>query len=170
MSAPIILVVMGVSSSGKTTIGLKLAEALDCAFVDGDDLHPAANIDKMSRGEPLDDADRAPWLARIAELIDGWRERGENGVVTCSALKRAYREVIIGDRPQVRLVYLKGSFELIHARMEARLGHFMPVALLQSQFDDLEPPSADERPVVVGIEGPPDETVAAVLQQLNAAA
>ena len=104
-----ILVAMGVSGSGKTTIGILLADTLGWQFQEGDALHPPANVAKMSAGIPLDDADRLPWLRKIAEVIDGWRARGESGVVTCSALKRSYRDIIIGDRPEVRLLYLKGS-------------------------------------------------------------
>ena len=113
VTKPVIAVVMGVSGSGKTTVSVLLSSALGCQFQEGDDLHPAANVEKMSRGTPLTDADRLPWLQKIAEEIDGWRARGESGVLTCSALKRQYRDIIIGDRPGVALVYLKGSYELI---------------------------------------------------------
>ena len=125
---PMILVVMGVSGSGKTTVGELLAERLGWQYQEGDALHPPENVAKMSGGTPLTDADRIPWLQRIAAQIDEWRGRGEPGVVTCSALKRAYRDIIIGSRPDVGLVYLKGSRELIGQRMAARKGHFMPTA------------------------------------------
>ena len=154
---PMVAVVMGVSGSGKTTIGILLAETLGWQFQEGDTLHPPENVAKMSAGIPLDDADRLPWLRRIAEAIDGWRARGESGVVTCSALKRSYRDIIIGDRPEVRLVYLKGSPDLIRRRMAARHGHFMPTTLLDSQFSILEEPSPDENPIVVDIGGQPQE-------------
>jgi carbohydrate kinase (thermoresistant glucokinase family) len=154
---PMILVAMGVSGSGKTTIGSLLANTLGWQFQEGDTLHPPENVAKMSAGIPLSDADRLPWLQKIAEVIDGWRARGESGVVTCSALKRSYRNIIIGDRPGVRLLYLKGSPDLIRQRMAARHGHFMPTALLDSQFSILEDPSPDENPIVVDIGGEPQE-------------
>jgi carbohydrate kinase (thermoresistant glucokinase family) len=128
ITRPVIAVVMGVSGSGKTTVAALLAAALGCQFQEGDDLHPAANIEKMHGGTPLTDSDRLPWLHKIAEVIDGWRARGESVVLTCSALKRSYRDVIIGDRPGVTLVYLKGSYDLIRRRMTARHEHFMPEA------------------------------------------
>jgi len=148
-----IAVVMGVSASGKTTIGELAAAKLGCEFQEGDDLHPPANVAKMRAGEPLTDADRAPWLARIAAKIDDWRARDVCGVVACSALKRSYRDVLIGKRRDVTLVYLKGSYELIHRRMAARKGHFMPLSLLRSQFDTLEEPTPDEHPLVIRIGG-----------------
>jgi carbohydrate kinase (thermoresistant glucokinase family) len=154
---PMVAVVMGVSGSGKTTVGILLAETLGWQFQEGDKLHPPENVAKMSAGIPLSDADRLPWLRRIAETIDGWRARGESGVVTCSALKRSYRDIIIGDRPEVRLVYLKGSPDLIGQRMAGRHGHFMPTTLLDSQFSILEEPSPDENPIVVDIGGQPQE-------------
>jgi gluconokinase len=132
ITRPVIAVVMGVSGSGKTTVSALLAAALGCRFQEGDNLHPAENVEKMHGGTPLTDADRIPWLRKIAEEIDSWRARGESGVLTCSALKRSYRDIIIGDRPGVTLVYLKGSYDLIRRRMTARHEHFMPVALLDS--------------------------------------
>ncbi len=146
-----ILVVMGVSGSGKTTVARGLAERLGWRFQEGDALHPPANVAKMSAGTPLTDGDRWPWLAAIAAVIDGWRDAGVSGVVTCSALKRAYRAVLMGGRPDVRLVYLAGDKALISQRMAARKGHFMPAALLDSQFAALEVPGAEERPIVVDI-------------------
>ena len=153
VNKPVILVVMGVSSSGKTTVAKFLADALGCPFREGDDLHPQANVDKMRSGLPLTDADRRPWLNTIASELDRWRARGESGVLTCSALKRAYRAKIIGDRRDVTLVYLSGSYERVKRRMAARRNHFMPVALLDSQFAALEPPGADEHPITVAVEG-----------------
>ena len=126
---------------------------MGCQFQEGDDLHPRANVEKMRRGTPLTDADRMPWLRKIAEEIDGWRARGECGVVTCSALKRSYRDIIIGDRRDVVLVYMRGSRELIHQRMAARHEHFMPIALLDSQFATLEEPAPDEHAIIVDIGG-----------------
>lgn len=167
VAKPVIVVVMGVSGSGKTTVTVLLAAALGCQFQEGDDLHPAANVEKMSRGEPLTDADRLPWLNKIAAEIDGWRASGESGVLTCSALKRSYRDIIIGNRPDVTLVYLKGSYGLIHRRMAARHEHFMPVALLDSQFAALQEPSPDERPIVVDVIGRPAEIVGQIVRQLE---
>lgn len=164
---PVIVVVMGVSGSGKTTVAALLAAALGCQFQEGDDLHPAANVEKMHGGTPLTDADRLPWLRKIAEEIDGWRTRGESGVLTCSALKRSYRDIIIGDRQDVTLVYLKGSHGLIHRRMAARHEHFMPVALLDSQFATLQEPTPDEHPVTVDVGGRPAEIAAEIVHQLE---
>jgi gluconokinase len=167
ITRPVIAVVMGVSGSGKTTVAALLAAALGCQFQEGDDLHPAANIEKMHGGTPLTDADRLPWLHKIAEVIDGWRARGESGVLTCSALKRSYRDIIIGDRPGVTLVYLKGSYDLIRRRMTARHEHFMPVALLDSQFATLQEPAPDEHPIIVDAGGRPTEIAAGIVHQLE---
>ena len=164
---PTVAVVMGVSGSGKTTVAMLLAAALGWSYIEGDDLHPPANVEKMHGGTPLTDADRLPWLQRIAEVIDEWRAKGQSGVLTCSALKHAYREIIIGDRPDVRLVYLDGSRELIGRRMAARHEHFMPVALLDSQFATLEVPGADEHPVSVSVGGRPEEIVTAIIHELE---
>ena len=166
---PVIVVVMGVSGSGKTTVASLLAATFGWPFQEGDKLHPPANVEKMSRGTPLTDADRLPWLHKIAETIDGWRARGESGVITCSALKRSYREIIVGDRPDVRLVYLKGSHDLIRQRMAARHGHFMPSTLLDSQFAILEEPSPDENAIVVDIGGSPDKIAREVADRLGVA-
>jgi gluconokinase len=156
---PAVAVVMGVSGAGKSTIGQRLAARLHWNFAEGDALHPPANVAKMKSGRPLTDADRAPWLAAVAEVIDGWRRRGESGVITCSALKRSYRRLIIGDRRNVRLVYLDGPRALIAQRLAARRGHFMPPDLLASQFATLEPPGPDEQPIMVGIDMPPEKVV-----------
>jgi len=158
---------MGVSGSGKTTIGEALAARLAWEFVDGDDLHPPANVAKMHAGQPLDDDDRAPWLDAIAAHIDAWRERGISGVVTCSALKQRYRERIIGDRDWVRLIYLDGSRELIAERLATRRGHFMPASLLDSQFDTLEPPGPDEHAIVAPIDRPVASIVAGIVTALS---
>ena len=167
LTKPVIAVVMGVSGSGKTTVSALLAAALGCQFQEGDDLHPAANVEKMHSGTPLTDADRLPWLRKIAEEIDGWRARGESGVLTCSALKRSYRDIIIGDRSDLVLVYLKGSHDLIHRRMVARHEHFMPVALLDSQFATLQEPTLDEHPITVDVGGRPIEIVSEIVRQLE---
>ncbi len=167
ITRPVIAVVMGVAGSGKTTVSALLAAALGCQFQEGDDLHPAANVEKMHGGTRLTDADRLPWLRKIAEEIDSWRARGESGVLTCSALKRSYRDIIIGDRPGVTLVYLKGPYDLIHRRMTARHEHFMPVALLDSQFATLQEPTPDEHPITVDAGGRPTEIAAAIVHQLE---
>jgi carbohydrate kinase (thermoresistant glucokinase family) len=167
MAFDTILVVMGVSGSGKTTVAAMLAGALGVEFLEGDDFHPRANVEKMKGGTPLTDADRLPWLRAIAKQIDAWRTQGKAGVVTCSALKRAYRDVLIGERREVRLVYLRGSHELIHARMAARHEHFMPLGLLDSQFATLEEPGPDERPIVVDVGGTPAQIVAEIIRQLG---
>jgi carbohydrate kinase (thermoresistant glucokinase family) len=162
-----IVVVMGVSGSGKTTVAAMLAGRLKVHFLEGDDLHPPANVQKMRGGTPLTDQDRWPWLYAIAARIDEWRAAGEGGVVTCSALKRAYRRIIVGDRPEVVLVYLKGSSEMIHHRMAQRHEHFMPVALLESQFRTLEEPGPDERPIVVDVAANPAALVATIVDELE---
>jgi gluconokinase len=162
-----VAVMMGVSGSGKTTIAEGVAKREGWRLVEGDDFHPAANVAKMKSGTPLTDEDRWPWLRAIAQEIDAIRGRGESAVVTSSALKRAYRDILIAGRPDVFLVYLKGSRELIGQRMAARKGHFMPPALLDSQFATLQEPAADEHPIVVSIEPSPDEIVADVLRKLK---
>jgi len=167
LTKPVIAVVMGVSGSGKTTVAVQLSAALGCQFQEGDDLHPPENVEKMHAGTPLTDADRLPWLRKIAEEIDGWRARGESGVLTCSALKRSYRDIIIGDRAGVTLIYLKGSHDLIHRRMAARRAHFMPVAMLDSQFATLQEPRPDEHPITVDVGGSPIEIVTEIVHQLE---
>jgi gluconokinase len=164
---PSIIVVMGVSSSGKTTVAALLAGRLHWELAEGDSFHSAANVAKMRSGTPLTDEDRWPWLRAIAAWIDGERASGRHGIITCSALKRSYRDIIIDGRDDVRLVYLKGDFDIIVQRMVARHGHFMPAALLQSQFDTLEEPTADEKPVVVSIEAKPKEIVARIIAALH---
>ena len=163
----LVLVVMGVSGSGKTTVGALLAGRLGWSFAEADDFHPAANIAKMRSGIPLGDADRLPWLQAIAAQIDRWRAEGRNGVVTCSALKRRYRDIIIGERPDVRIVYLKGDRELIAHRLTARHGHFMPAKLLDSQFADLEEPGPDEQPIIALIGDPPAVLVEQIIAALD---
>jgi carbohydrate kinase (thermoresistant glucokinase family) len=167
LTKPVIAIVMGVSGSGKTTVAALLAAALGCQFQEGDDLHPAANVAKMHGGTPLTDADRLPWLHKIAEEIDGWRARGQSGVLTCSALKRSYRDIIIGDRADVTLVYLKGSHDLIRQRMAARHEHFMPTALLDSQFATLEEPTPDEHAITVDVGGKPGDIASEIVRQLE---
>lgn len=164
---PAVIVVMGVASSGKTSLGERLAERLGWPFRDADSFHPPANVAKMAGGTPLTDEDRKPWLAAIAAWIDELRATGRNGIVTCSALKKAYREVIVGKRPDVALVYLKGSRELIGQRMAQRQHHFMPPALLDSQFATLEEPGPDERPLVVPVELSKEAIVEQVVAELG---
>jgi len=164
---PSILVVMGVSGSGKTTIAALLARKLGWTFRDADEFHPKSNIAKMKSGVALTDADRWPWLHAIASFIDEKRARSDHAIVTCSALKRSYRDVIVGTRQDVRLIYLKGDITLIAARLRARHGHFMPAALLQSQFDALEEPGADENPLTVIVEGTPQEIAEEVIERLG---
>ncbi len=162
-----VLVVMGVSGSGKTTIAKALAERLGWPYQEGDDLHPAANVAKMHAGIPLDDADRAPWLAAIAAWIDARLTAGEPGVVTCSALKHDYREVLIGDRRHVRLVYLHADKLVIARRLADRKGHFMPPTLLDSQLATLQEPTPDEHPLTVEVAGEVKDTVDAVIRALE---
>ena len=162
------VVVMGVSGAGKSTVGKLIAARLDCPFRDADSFHPKANIAKMSRGEPLTDTDRWPWLEAIAAWIAEHRAAGTTCVVTCSALKRRYRDLVTDNqRDDVRLVYLKGDFALIEARLTARKGHFMPPGLLQSQFDALEEPGADEHAIAVPIEATPEEIADRVVEKLR---
>jgi gluconokinase len=165
---PAVVIVMGVSGSGKSTIGSLLAGRLRWEFEDGDWFHPAANVDKMHRGIPLTDDDRGPWLRSIRAWIDGTQTASGHGVVTCSALRRRYRDVLIGDRAAIRLVYLKGSEALIARRIATRHEHFMPPSLLHSQFAALEEPGPDENPIVISIEARPSEIVAQILSTLDA--
>ena len=162
-----ILVVMGVSGSGKTTIAEGLATRLGWQFQEGDDLHPAANIAKMKAGTPLDDADRQPWLEAIAKLIDRWLAAGEDGIVACSALKHAYRDILLDGRPNLRLVYLQAEPSQLKARLAGRHGHFMPASLLDSQLAALEEPGPDERPIIAHIGGTPDSIVQDIVDQLG---
>ena len=162
------LIVMGVSGSGKTTVAELLASQLRWPFMEGDRLHPPANVEKMRQGISLNDADRAPWLDRIGEELKSWGAEGRSGVMTCSALKRAYRDRIRAVRPDVRFVYLKGSEALIGSRVKARHHEYMPASLLRSQFDTLEEPTPDERGVVtIDAGGSPDVEVAAIIAALG---
>ena len=164
---PAVLVIMGVSGSGKTTVSALLAARLGWALADADSFHSAANVQKMQSGIALTDEDRGPWLHAIAAWIDATRCAGRHGIVACSALKRSYRDILLGGRPDVRLVYLKGDAELIACRTAKRRGHFMPAALLQSQFDALEEPGPDENPIVVSIDIDPEAIVARILAELR---
>ena len=164
---PRVIVVMGVSGSGKSTIAALLAQRLGWTYEDGDWLHPASNVEKMHRGVALTDEDRWPWLGAIAASIDAFRRAGRGAVIACSALKRAYRDILIGERRDVRLVYLQGDRELVAGRLATRDGHFMPPQLLASQFEALEEPQADERAIVVPIAPHPREVVEAIIAQLH---
>jgi gluconokinase len=167
---PCALVVMGVSGSGKSTIGEKLAQRLGWSYEDGDRFHPPSNVAKMSAGQPLTDEDRWPWLRAIADEIDRVCEAGEHAVIACSALKRAYRGVLVHGRNDVRIIYLKGTQELIASRLAQRKGHFMPPGLLASQFKTLEPPGPDENPVTVSIDAPVETIVDDIVRQLGLSA
>jgi len=159
-----IIILMGVSGSGKTTIGERLAQVLGWPFYDGDQFHPPANIVKMQQGMPLTDADRWPWLHALRACIETWVQQGMSAVLACSALKQAYREYLIIDEDEVKLVYLRGDYDLINERLAQRQGHFMPPGLLASQFAALEEP---ERGVVVDIVHPPERMVALIREQLR---
>jgi len=163
---PAVLVVMGVSGSGKTTIAALLAGRLGWEFEDGDDFHPPANVAKMRGGTPLEDEDRWPWLRAIAAWIDATRSAGRHGIVACPALKRAHRDILLRDRPDVWLVYLQGDKQLIAPRQAARLNHYMPAALIDSQFATLEEPGPDENPLVVSVALRPSDIVQTILKQL----
>ena len=165
--APPVLLVMGVSGAGKTTIGALLAAVLDIPFQDADDLHPSANVEKMRRGEALNDADRLPWLQRVAAVAKAWRQAGQGGVIGCSALNRRYREVIVGDDPAIIVVHLDGTKLTINKRLSTRHGHFMPPSLLDSQFNALEPPSPDENALIVSIAPSPIQIVMLIIQDLS---
>lgn len=151
---PPVLVIMGVAGAGKSTLALELVNRLGWPFQEGDALHPDANVAKMRSGIPLTDEDRVPWLQRVAAWIDGQRAQRLPGIITCSALKRSYRDLIIGDRPEARLVYVRGGRDLIARQLAARTGHYMPASLLQSQMDTLEEPDPGEFALTVDVGSP----------------
>jgi gluconokinase/shikimate kinase len=161
---PVVLVFMGVSGSGKTEVARILAGRLGWPFQEGDRLHPRSNIKKMKAGQPLNDADRRRWLARVADWVEARLEAGENGLVTCSALKRSYRDEINRRGSGVVFVFLAGSKATIAPRLAARQAHFMPLSLLDSQFADLEDPQADEPHIRVDI-GPPTDLIARAISR-----
>ena len=160
-----VVVIMGVAGSGKTTVGTRLATALGWSFYDADDYHPEANVAKMARGQPLTDADRAPWLQRLHDLIVDCGARGENAVLACSALKASYRRQLTSSGAEVRFVFLRADPALIRARLHDRKDHFAGAALLASQFAALEPPA---EAIVVDAAATPAELVAEIRRQLHA--
>jgi gluconokinase len=164
---PCALIVMGVSGSGKSTIADKLAKRLGWRYEDGDSFHPAGNVAKMSAGQPLTDEDRWPWLRAIAGEIDRVCKAGEHAVIACSALKRAYRDILVHGRDDVRIIYLRGTQELIADRLARRKDHFMPPGLLASQFKTLEPPERNENPVTVSIDASVETIVDDIVRQLR---
>ncbi|KQP71968.1 carbohydrate kinase [Microbacterium sp. Leaf288] len=165
MSASPILVLMGPSGTGKSTVGAMLSGRLGWPFQEGDDLHPAANVEKMRRGHALTDADRIPWLELVAAWIDERRAAGEPGIVTCSALKRSYRDIL--RRDNVTFVNFTGDAAVVRDRMMRRQGHFMPPALLDSQFATLEAPGPDEQAIDIDIALPPEDQAALVASALR---
>ena len=159
-----ILIVMGVAGSGKTTVGELLAKELSWTFRDADEFHPPTNIEKMSRGLALEDSDRAPWLAAMRATIETYLREGRNAVLTCSCLKAAYRQKLLVDPARIRFIYLKGSFELIDARLRQRAHHFMKADLLKSQFEILEEP---QDAITVDLSDPPEVIVQKIRKALN---
>lgn len=154
------IIFMGVSGCGKTTIGKMMAEVLDVPYYEGDEYHPQENVDKMSRGIPLDDDDRDGWLQRLSDLIREKLDKGESGVLSCSALKKEYRDRLRVDPDRVHFIYLKGSYELIRDRMKKRKNHYMPANLLKSQFETLEEPG---QVFTIDIDQSPEEILAQVM-------
>ena len=166
-TSPCALILMGVSGSGKTTIGEKLAARMSWRYEDADTFHPPSNVAKMSAGQPLTDEDRWPWLKAIAAEIDRACTAGERLVIGCSALRRIYRDVLVHGRDDVRFIYLDGTQALIADRIGQRKGHFMPPGLLTSQFQTLEPPTPDERAMTVSIDAQVEVIVDRIISQLS---
>ncbi len=169
LSRPVVLVLMGVSGCGKSTVAAVLAGRLGWAFEEGDALHPQSNLDKMAAGHPLDDEDRKPWLAKVADWVDERLDAGEDGLITCSALKRSYRDVINRRGSGVMFVYLAGTPELLGSRLVARHGHFMPPGLLDSQFEALEEPAPDEPEIRVPVGAAPAVIAQHIVERLGLA-
>jgi len=162
------IIIFGVSGAGKTTVGKLLVQELGWQFLEADDFHPAANIEKMCRGHPLTDEDRWPWLDRLREQIEQLLSAGENAVLACSTLKRAYRDRLhVSD--EVKFVFLHGDYALVERQLRSRRGHFMNAALLQSQFDDLEEPQADEHARTVALGRAPEAIVEEIEAKLHLA-
>lgn len=166
MTAPRV-VVMGVSGSGKSTVGCALAQRLALQYVEGDELHPPANIERMRAGVPLTDADRDGWLRKVAGQLADAAAQSRGVVVSCSALKRAYRDILRSGAPDVQFVFLHGDRALLAQRLTGRSGHYMPPSLLQSQLDTLEPPQADEHAIAIDIAWPLERQLAGILAQLQ---
>lgn len=164
---PLVLLITGVSGSGKSTIGSLLAGRLGWTYAEADAFHPDRNIAKMAAGHALDDADREPWLEAIGAWIDETTRAGRPAVVSCSALKRAYRDELCKGRPNVRLIYLDADYRLVGGRLAAREGHFFPAQLLATQFRDLERPDPDEHPLVVDVDATPEQIVDRLIEGLN---
>jgi gluconokinase len=164
---PSVIVVMGVSGAGKSTIAAMLAARLGWTYEDADWFHPPSNIEKMHSGKPLTDEDRWAWLQGIAAWIEATHKAGGRGVIACSALKRAYRDILVDDRRDVRIVYLKGERDLIARRFSLRHGHFMPTSLLDSQFATLQEPGEDEHAIVVSIDARPPNMVDLIIARLG---
>ncbi|HVJ44005.1 MAG TPA: gluconokinase [Dongiaceae bacterium] len=162
-----ILILMGVSGCGKSTVAHLLADKLGWPLLEGDEFHSLANIAKMRDGIPLNDGDRQPWLDAIAEHLAQWRAAGGAGVVTCSALKRRYRERLLADCKDAWFIYLRGTPDLIRSRLAKRLGHFMPAHLLDSQFAALEEPADDERVITISVTPAPADIVADIVSQIS---
>jgi gluconokinase len=160
-----VIILSGVSGAGKTTLGRLLAAELGWHFYDADDFHPQVNIDKMRRNLPLTDADRRPWLEKLASLIDGWIEKHEDAVLACSALKESYRRLLRVDNDAVKLVYLKGGYAVLRERLKRRHGHFMAAALLKSQFAALEEPQGNA--IVVQVDQTPPEIIKEIRDALK---
>ena len=164
---PVVLVVMGVTGCGKSTVAALLAGRLAWPFEEGDALHPQANIEKMTAGHPLTDEDRAPWLQKVAAWVEEQLDAGQSGLITCSALKRAYRDVINRRGSGIVFVYLSGTRETIAARLTARHGHYMPASLLESQFAALEEPTPDEPEITIDVGPAPGVIAQHIVEQLN---
>lgn len=167
LETPCAVIVMGVSGSGKSTIAARLAERLSWTYEDGDRFHPPGNVAKMGAGHPLTDEDRWPWLQAIADEIDRICKAGGHAAIACSALKRAYRDLLVHGRDDVRIVFLEGTQQLIASRLAQRKDHFMPPGLLDSQFKTLEPPAADEHPISVSIDASVETIVENIVRQLT---
>ena len=164
-----VLIVMGVSGAGKSSVAAAMNAQLHWSYQEGDELHPKANIEKMRAGVPLTDEDRAPWLLSVRRWIGQRLAAGESGIITCSALKRAYRDYLVAGRPSVRLLYLEVAPEVLRDRLARRVGHYMPASLLESQLLTLEAPTADEHPIIISADGTLDETMASALSALRTA-
>jgi gluconokinase len=158
------VIVMGVAGCGKTTVGKVLAQRLGWDFYDADDFHPPKNVDKMAHGIPLDDSDRAPWLARLHDLISSSLTQNRPGVLACSALKESYRRQLLADNKDVQIIYLKGSYDLLWSRLSARKDHYMKPHMLQSQFEALEEPT---NALVIDISIPVNDIVQEILKQVE---